>query len=160
MKKILIAFTLLLSLASTSAWSFQTVFVVRHAEKVDESKDPALSSQGQKRAQDLARLLRDADIKHIFVTEYQRTQMTAAPLAASLQLTPKQYAAKESSALAPLVQQENSNVLIVGHSNTLIDILKSFGIQNAKPVADDEFDRLVIVHLNKSGSPSYTVLRY
>lgn len=160
MKKMTMTLLVLLSLFSASAWCFQTIFVVRHAEKVDESKDPVLSAQGQKRAQGLAKLLIDADVKRIFVTEYQRTQMTASPLSDQLHLALTQYAAKESTTIGHRVKQENGNVLIVGHSNTLLDILKSLGIHDAKPVADDEYDRIVVVTLHSSSEPTYTVLRY
>src|SRR3990172_10886646 len=61
-----------------------TVFVVRHAEKGPESPDPALTPAGQERARALARVLADASVLAVFVTEFKRTQETAEPLAAAL----------------------------------------------------------------------------
>lgn len=160
MKKIYWAACIVLSLLSAQAWSFQTIFIVRHAEKVDESRDPELSAQGKKRAMSLANILRDADVKRIYVTEFQRTQMTAAPLAQLVKISSTSYAAKESRSLATQLNAADSNALVVGHSNTLLEILQGLGVQNAKAVADDEYDRLILVHLNKNATPTYTVLRY
>lgn len=144
---------------SASAWS-QTIFIVRHGEKIDESRDPLLSLKGRQRALNLAMILRDAELKKIYVTEFQRTQMTAAPAAEARQLTPTQYAAKESLNLGISLLTADANTLVVGHSNTLLDIMKGMGITDVKAVADDEYDRLIIVTLNKNASPSYTLLRY
>lgn len=160
MKKIYWAMWLVLSLLSAQAWSFQTIFMVRHGEKVDESRDPELSAQGKQRALNLANILRDADVKRIYVTEFQRTQMTAAPLAQSAQISMSQYVAKESRNLGRQLVSTEVNTLVVGHSNTLLDILQGLGIQNAKTVADDEYNRLIVVNLNKNAPPTYTVLRY
>ncbi len=160
MKNTLRALILILACQlSAAAWS-QTIFIVRHAEKVDESRDPALSLKGKQRAMNLAVLLRDADIKRVYVTEFQRTQMTATPLAESRQISLTPYAAKESVNLGKTLLTVESNTLVVGHSNTLLDILKGLGITDVKPVADDEYDRLIVVSLNKNASPSYTLLRY
>ncbi|MBC3872893.1 histidine phosphatase family protein [Undibacterium flavidum] len=144
---------------SAAAWS-QTIFIVRHGEKVDESRDPQLSLKGKQRAANLAMQLRDADIKRVYVTEFQRTQMTAAPLVDARQLALTPYAAKESASFGKTLLTAEANTLVVGHSNTLLDILKGMGITDVKPVADDEYDRLIIVTLNKNGSPSYILLRY
>jgi phosphohistidine phosphatase SixA len=160
MKNTLRALILILACQlSAAAWS-QAIFIVRHGEKIDESRDPILSLKGKQRAMNLAVLLRDADIKRVYVTEFQRTQMTATPLAESRQISLTPYAAKESVNLGKTLLTVESNTLVVGHSNTLLDILKGLGITDAKPVADDEYDRLIVVSLNKNASPSYTLLRY
>lgn len=74
--------------APTVASAQKAVFVVRHAEKADESDDPVLSPSGRVRAQALARHLATAGIKAIYVTQYQRTVLTAAPLSSAIALTP------------------------------------------------------------------------
>lgn len=160
MKNTLRALLLILACQmSAVAWS-QTIVIVRHAEKVDESRDPLLSLKGKQRAINLALHLRDADIKRVYATEFQRTQLTAAPLADVRQLSVTQYAAKESASFGKTLLAADVNTLVVGHSNTLLEILKGMGITDVKPVADDEYDRLIIVTLNKNASPSYTLLRY
>lgn len=141
-------FALLLTLVGAPAWA-QTIYLVRHAEKVDESRDPALSLLGQKRAIDLALHLRDAEIKKIYVSEFQRTQKTAEVLAAQIKVTAQTLPAKDMQKLVAILKSESENVLVVAHSNTLPDILKALGVANVTPVADNEYDRLVLLQLKK-----------
>ena len=159
-KKILTASVLVASMLSAQAYAFQTIVLVRHGEKVDDSRDPLLSDKGQQRAQNLARMLRDANIEQVFATEYQRTQLTAKPLAETRQLTITPYLAKVSLALGEQLRQSSKNTLVVGHSNTVNTLLKGLGASEQKAIAEDEFDRMVIVHLNKEGAPAVTILRY
>ncbi len=149
----------LLTLIGSPAWS-QTIYLVRHAEKVDESRDPALSLPGQKRAIDLALHLRDAEIKKIYVSEFQRTQKTAEVLAAQIKVIPQILPAKDIEKLVVMLKSETENVLVVAHSNTLPDILKALGAENVMPVADNEYDRLVLLQLKRDAAPTMQVLRY
>jgi 2,3-bisphosphoglycerate-dependent phosphoglycerate mutase len=73
------------------AWFFElqattTVIVARYADKVElGGSDPGLSAQGQRRAEDLARLIANVDvvagIDAIFVAPNRRSRDTALPLA-------------------------------------------------------------------------------
>ena len=69
------------------------IFLVRHAERAAISghvpSDTGLSAAGRKRAEALARELKDAQITAIYTTEYKRTRETAAPLAQSLGIRPE-----------------------------------------------------------------------
>ncbi|MES2049861.1 MAG: phosphoglycerate mutase family protein [Pseudomonadota bacterium] len=149
----------LLAVFVSPAWS-QTIYLVRHAEKVDESRDPALSLPGQRRAVDLALHLRDAGIKKIYVSEFQRTQKAAEVLATQIKVTAQILPAKEVEKLVAILKSETENVLVVAHSNTLPDILIALGVVNVTPVADNEYDRLVLLQLRKDEAPSMQVLRY
>jgi probable phosphoglycerate mutase len=75
------------------------VFLVRHGEsaavvpgvaiaQVDGHDDPALAADGLEQAERVAERLADQQIDAIYVTPLQRTQQTAAPLAARLGLAP------------------------------------------------------------------------
>jgi phosphohistidine phosphatase SixA len=122
----------------------EVVFLVRHAEKVDNSKDASLSAAGKKRAHELARKLRDAGITAIWATEFHRTQDTGKPLADALHLTMKMHPANDSKGLADLLQKDGGRPLVVGHSNTLPEIAKALGATMA-PLRDDEYDALFVV---------------
>ena len=99
MRRLLMLLAVLL-LAEPAAAQETTVVLVRHAEKVDESADAALSAAGLARAAALGAALEHAGVRAIFVTQFQRTRGTAEPLAtrlgleavgalgASVQLTP------------------------------------------------------------------------
>lgn len=75
------------------------LFLVRHGESapvrpdvpipsVDGHDDPALAPEGEWQAEQVGRRLADQQVDAIYVTSLQRTQQTAAPLAAKLGLTP------------------------------------------------------------------------
>src|SRR5262245_61183760 len=65
-----------------------TVLLVRHAEKNIEpnSPNPELSPAGQRRAQELVRVLENSGITAIVASQFVRTQQTAQPLANKLHL--------------------------------------------------------------------------
>ena len=131
------------------------VFVVRHAERADAvaggapimAADPPLSDAGRARAESLAAVLKDAGITQIYVTQYRRTQQTAAPLAAALGLTPVTIDADEMDALLAGITAVKGNTLVVGHSNTVPDILQGLSIATSVTIKDDEYDNLFIVPL-------------
>ncbi len=121
----------------------QALFLVRHAEKVDNSKDAVLSEQGQARAKKLAHELRDAGLTAIFATEFQRTQQTAAPTAEEMKIRIRQHPADDTKGLVKLLRAEK-RVLVVGHSNTLPEIVAAYGLK-MPDIPDNEFDGLYIV---------------
>ena len=134
-----------------------TIFLVRHAERADggasaatASKDPGLSAAGRQRATSLATLLKDAQIRAIFVTEFKRTQETAAPLAQALGLTPAIVAADDTPALIARLQKSAGNALVVGHSNSVPEVIEALGVAAKVTIADDQFDNLFVV---SPGSP-------
>src|SRR5258706_16461479 len=65
------------------------VFLVRHAERIADGEDPALTAVGEARAQALATTLRESGITVIITTQWRRTRDTAKPLAAQLRITPE-----------------------------------------------------------------------
>ncbi len=104
-----------------------TVWVVRHAEKAKNQSDPQLSALGQKRAEVMAEMFKHFNLEKIYSTPYRRTQETAAPTAKSHSLTIESYAAGEGSALIKAIVNSGHNALIVGHSNTVPDIVRAAG---------------------------------
>lgn len=137
----------------------RAIFLVRHAEKVDESRDPELSPAGQARAARLAAHLERAGISAVYVTEYKRTQKTAAPLASALKLTPQAVPAQDRKALvAKLRERPDAVALVVGHSDTLPLLLRELGVA-APPLVTDYGDLFVVVPA-ASGPPTLLRLRF
>src|SRR5690348_7712091 len=125
----LIISILLLLVEVVTANTAPVIFVVRHAEKANRGgNDPDLSPEGQKRADALADILKDSQITSVFVTEFKRTQQTAAPIAKAVHVTPTVVPANEIGALADKLRALNGNALVVGHGNTIPDLLKALGI--------------------------------
>jgi broad specificity phosphatase PhoE len=130
--------TLLPGLASAEP---SAIYLVRHGEKMAGS-DPELSAQGQQRARYIAAILRRAGITAIFSTKTVRTQQTAAPLAQQTGLSVQLYDPLAPLALVEKVRGLTGAVLVVGHSNTLPELVRLFGGAPGAEIADDEFDRL------------------
>lgn len=152
-----LAFAALALLAAPAAApAQQAVFVVRHAEKISES-DERLTDAGRARAERLASILKDSGVTAIYSTDTERARDTAAPLAAAVGKPVRIY-----DKLAPLVERlrkENAKevVLVVGHSNTVPELLKALGYAETITIASGEYDNLFVV-VPKEGAPA-TVLR-
>ena len=99
MKRPFVLCCFLVGLAFSSSFSQSTIFIVRHAEKADDSKDGELSQTGRARAEALANMLRDSKISVIYTTQFKCTQQTAAPLAKALGLTVTTWPAENQAAL-------------------------------------------------------------
>jgi phosphohistidine phosphatase SixA len=140
----------------------RTVILVRHAERPGGmSTDEGISEIGRCRAQALARVLADAGVRRIYTSEVSRTQQTAEPLAARLNIRPDVVPAKETARLVSRLKSDKPGgvALVVGHSNTVPDIIKQLGAGTVPPIADDEFDRLFVVTLPR-GAPGVVTLHY
>ena len=132
----------------TAADAVPFVFIVRHAEKATTGgNDPDLSDAGRKRANALARILKNSQITAVFVTEFKRTQETAAPLATAAHLTPTIIPAKDVPALVVKLRALNGNALVVGHGNTIPDLVKELGIATPITIPEDDYTEIFVVSL-------------
>jgi broad specificity phosphatase PhoE len=130
----------------TYANAAPVVFIVRHAEKASTGgKDPDLSVEGQKRADELAHILKDSQIASVFVTELKRTQETAAPTARAAHVTPTVVQANDIGALVEKLRAVNGNALVVGHGNTIPDLLKALGITTPVSIPEDDYTEIFAV---------------
>ncbi len=93
------------------------LLLLRHAEKAP-GPDPALSTQGEERAQRLARELAQAGIKQVWSTDTRRTRQTAEALSHQLNLPLQIYVASELSQLAQTLLANGTNAVVVGHSDS------------------------------------------
>lgn len=136
----------------------QMVIVVRHAERADggaaapgsmtTGNDPELSDAGKARAEKLATMLADAGVVAIYTTEFRRTKDTAAPLAAKIGVKVEPVTSKDvASVVAKIKSHTTGAVLVVGHSNTVPQIIKALGGASVT-VADDEYDSVFFVAAN------------
>jgi 2,3-bisphosphoglycerate-dependent phosphoglycerate mutase len=148
--------------AAAPARAQKAVFLVRHAEKVDESDDPLLSAAGKARARALARHLRTAGVKAIYVTQYKRTGLTAAPLAAATGLKPIVVHSDARQELVDRIRKDNPNdvVVVVGHSDSVPEVLGLLGHPEPVTIGHAEYDNLFVAIPNKGGPPTVLRLRY
>ena len=146
-----------LALAAAAASGQTAVFVVRHAEKIS-NEDERLSEAGRARAAHLARMLANAGISGVYATNTERATDTAKPLADALGRKVRIY--DEVAPFVETLRKEHAKqaVLVVGHSNTVPQILKALGC--AEAVTTAEYDDLFVV-VPKSGSAATLIrIRY
>ena len=151
-RTIILAMTAIL--AVTAAASAQSaIFVVRHAERADAgagaspmmATDPDLSEAGRARAQSLASALKDAGITAIYTTEYKRTRQTAEPLAKALGIDVTAVPARDMAALIQKLKSAAGNALVVGHSNTVGEVIAKLGVADPVKLTDNDYDNLFVV---------------
>ncbi|WP_128545671.1 SixA phosphatase family protein [Larkinella soli] len=147
MRNILIGFLL----AGLSACSTSTVYIVRHAEKRNDTDTSTLTPAGSERAQALAERLAGRNIDLILTTPYARTRLTAAPLAKQRNLTTGTYPAGPPTAVVKQLEEADAkNILVVGHSNTILEIAKALGTNPSRQkIESGDFDNLLIVTVRK-----------
>lgn len=158
-------FVLILTMSISAHAANTTIILVRHAEKASMSGDMPLSEAGAARAKELARVLADARISAIYTTQYRRTQETVAPLAEALKLTPKQIQAGAKEYPASVVREVLANhkgktVLVAGHSNTTVDVLRELGMENPPFIPEPQFDDLFVCTLGDAPPATCVALRY
>lgn len=130
------------------------VFVVRHAEKADLSDpDTPLSPAGEQRAQALAKSLQGERVKAVYATEFKRTQQTAQPTAKAAGVEVTVIKNADRARLLDLARAVRSGeaVLIVGHSNTVPDIVNVLSDEVVDGINENEFDRLYEVVFEADG---------
>lgn len=138
--------------------------VVRHAEKTDDgSRDPALNAKGQTRAQALREALAGEPLQAVYATDFQRTRQTAQPAAQAHQVQTTIYDAKQPAAeFAAELRQRHAGgaVLVVGHSNTVPDLVAALCECKAPPLDETEYDRLSIIEIAAGQPPRLIQRRY
>ena len=151
-----------------------TVFLVRHAEKEDEPRqDPPLKKEGVARSQELAKLLGATGIKTIITSQFARTKQTAEPLAAKLNLTPvsislrsnptnpRQIAEESTTEVVnKILERSGESVLLVGHSNSVPDVIKMLGGDTVPTIDERQFNNLFIVTVYAKGKAKVVHLKY
>lgn len=148
--------------AALCLYSQEAVIMVRHAEKTDDTDDPPLSAKGQERAEALAAHLAGSRVKAIYVTQYRRTALTAAPSAARLGLVPVKL---HSDAIDELVRKMRTEhpgdvVLYVGHNNSVGKIAKAYGHPEAFVLDHKEYDNLFVLVPRPGRPPALLRLKF
>jgi broad specificity phosphatase PhoE len=119
-----------------------TVIVLRHAEKALLINNPVLA---------------------VYASEARRTQDTARPLASALSLPVTVHPARDPQGLLDAIGASHvgGTVVVVGHSNTVPDIVSRLTRGKARvALRDDEFDRIFVVTVTRFGPPGVVSLRY
>lgn len=131
-----------------SACSTTDIYLVRHAEKVDESRDPTLTAAGMQRAEDLRDTLIHKGISAIYCSDFLRTRQTGQPLADALGMDLILYRPDTVLQLAPILRSlRGKRVLVVGHSNTTPTLIKALTGED-EVIDHADYDNLYLIHLH------------
>ena len=149
---------------STFERPMTTIILIRHAEKNIEpsNSDPDISPAGQARAQDLVRMFAEAGIKAIYATHYNRTQETGKPLADKLALPVTSIDARNTAELVRQIRSQHNGdvVFVVGHNNTVPEIIAALGGPQMPVIPETEFDNLYVVTIYRVGQAKLLKMKY
>lgn len=138
--------TFLLALAALIAFPAfaqdAPIYVTRHYDTPAGERDPDLLPQGKARADKLASWFYGRTLKAIYVSDFKRARQTAAPLAATLGVTPETYDPRDTPAIVARAKAAGGPVLIVGHSNTVPDIVEQLGGKRPGELKHEDFGDL------------------
>jgi broad specificity phosphatase PhoE len=135
------------------------VILVRHAEKASETDtDPPLSARGRERADALGNALRGVRLTGVIVSERRRTHETAAPAAGTLVPDTVRIAAgaaEHARGVAERIHTRHAGgtVLVVGHSNTIPQVMTALGAGPLPDICDAAYSNLYIMILDGVASP-------
>lgn len=135
-----------------------TIIVVRHAEKASQTeRDPTLSDAGFIRAAALDSVLAHARVVAVIVTPFRRTVETASLVATRYLLTPivipvEGGVAAHANAVARAAHGFDGVVLVVGHSNTVLPIVRALGGPTLPDLCDSSYAQIFSVSVAADGS--------
>lgn len=142
--------------------SVKTIIVVRHAEadSTQHGGDPVLSADGRTRSLELARTLADTALHSVYSTHYRRNRQTAEPLPCHAGEKPTVIDDVAGTLDALRAEPWGVTALVVGHSNTVPELIRGL---TGQPLPDNEpivFDRMWIVTMTRAGVTSLLRLHY
>lgn len=118
-------------------------------------------------------MLANAGIKAIYTSQFARTKQTAEPLATKLGLTvapislksnpnnPRQIAEESTTEVVnKILESPGENVLLVGHSNSIPDVIKMLGGDLVPAIDERKFDDLFVVTIYAKGKAKVTQIKY
>lgn len=140
----------------------KTVVVFRHAEAEPESAGPQrqLTGRGQERALAMAQLLGDTAVTTIYTTKLARTRLTAEPLARARNVPLVELEDVTATMTAVAAAPWGSTLVVVGHSNTVPQIVAGLSGQPFPAGLAVTHDQMWVVTLDRGGSASTLRLSY
>jgi broad specificity phosphatase PhoE len=140
----------------------KTIIVIRHAEtgSTQHGGDPVLSADGRARALELARTLADTSLRSVYITHYQRNRQTAEPLPNHAGDKPTVIDEVPRVLDALRAEPWGATALVIGHSNTVPELIRGLTGQALPDTEPIIFDRMWIVTMTRDGATSLLRLHY
>ena len=138
-----------------------TYYLIRHAEKVrtdPNDQNPALEIKGMMRAKRWAAYFEPIKIDKIYITKFVRTKQTASFIAQEKQVTPTTYDPNTVYSDKFLKETNGKSILIVGHSNTIPQLVnKLIGEEKFEDMDDGDNSTLFKVTINGNDKKVETI---
>lgn len=139
----------------------RAIYVVRHAEKEATEKDPQLTKAGDDRAIKLKNILQGKDIQAVYSSDTRRTRNTIIPFTDEEGLYINIYDTENHGELVSKLQEEEGNVVVVGHSNTVHHIINLLiGRQIMDELDETDYENIFIVYINEEGGTRLEKKKY
>jgi broad specificity phosphatase PhoE len=154
------------ALASAAVHAQQAVILVRHADLADagglDAKAVPLSSAGQARAEQLAKMLERSGVTAVYATDFLRTRATGEPTAKLLKHEVSVVSQDNPQDFVARLRKEHGGdvVLIVGHTDTVPGIIKALGVADEVKIDKTDFGNVFIVTPKADSVPVLLRLRY
>ncbi|WP_267176069.1 winged helix-turn-helix domain-containing protein [Marinicella marina] len=147
-------------IAKESESDVTQIYILRHTEKTDDfAEDPLLSERGIERAKYWKKVLQHIEFDRVFTTDFKRNIMTAELIADASTVQPDLYYPMSFDVLKFINQIRGQKVLVIGHSNTIPDMVNRL-IDETKypPMSHENYNILYVVNINKDGATSSSML--
>jgi broad specificity phosphatase PhoE len=128
-----------LAVPAATAGDGPAIYVMRHLNTPEGERDPDLTAAGQESARALVQWFEGKPLTAIYVSDYKRTRQTAEQVAAAREITVQVYDPADTPALVARLRAETGPVLVVGHSNTVPDIVEQLGGARPAPLEHADF---------------------
>jgi phosphohistidine phosphatase SixA len=147
----------------------QTVYLIRHAEKATTpTNDPILTAIGYARSARLPALFGKTLPAAVISSQFQRAIMTAQPVAdaAGVPVTIISISKDDAASYPKMVLDKicslpnGTTILVVGHSNSVPEMVSAWTGRPVLPIAETEYDRLFIIRLQDCVARDWTVEQY
>ncbi len=144
-----------------------TVILIRHADRdvppvgTPDDPGPSLSDKGIARSKTLVHVLSTAGIQAVYTSHFTHAKMTAKPfLVAHSDLPTVRLDAATELKDHILTHHAGQTVLVVGHSNTVPELIKLLGGPSLPIIDDCEFDNLFVLVKHSTAKASVSKLKY
>ncbi len=123
-----------------------TIYLIRHAEKQDDTKNTDLSAEGFERAENWKKYFEDIKIDAFYSSGFQRARHTCQPMAFSRDKSISIYKNHLMDLKKILQKHKGGTVLIVGHSNRIPTFINNLlGEEKYPEILEPEFGNLYII---------------
>jgi DNA-binding winged helix-turn-helix (wHTH) protein/phosphohistidine phosphatase SixA len=136
------------------------IYILRHTEKASLTEEnPNLSEFGIKHANYWKRVLQFIKFDRVFTTDFLRNIETAEILSSDLSIKPEIYYPMSFDTVKFIKEIQGQKVLIIGHSNTIPDMVNRIIDETMyPPMSHKNYNLLYLITINENGNTSSSVL--